>query len=321
MEPLIVLSLFAGAFAIVNGANDGATLVANGLKVSSFRPITAILILIVSVATVPILFGTEVATTLVGRLVTFEGDEGLRAVAVAILAATLVSLLLTRLGLPTSLTLSLIGGLAGAGVGARLPVAWGTVGYVLCLAAAAPFAGGAIAYLLATVPLRLPERLKIERVVANGHRLGFGLQCLAYGANDGQKMLAVFAVAFGHQTGEVVADPKLLAVIALLFLVGLIGGLRHVADTISNGVVATRPYDATVAGISSAAAVLSTAAIGVPVSTTQAITGSLVGVGARRGIGSVRWQVAARLAGAWVITLPSAAVFALAGMAVLRLAR
>jgi inorganic phosphate transporter, PiT family len=308
-DTLTLLAL-AAMFAAINGINDGSTLVANGLKVNSLRPLTAALLVLAGLAFVPLLFGTGVATTLVGRLVVFDGPLGRWPVAAAILSATVVTLLLTRRGLPTSLTLGLIGGITGAGLGAGLPVAWRMVAIVLVLAALAPLVGAGLAYVISGLPTPLPRRTSGRRVVGNAHRVGFVLQCLAYGANDGQKILAVFAIALGQTSGRVEASAGLLLVIALLFMVGMVTGLPRIASTISSGVITSRPYDAAVAGFSSAAAVLGTAAVGMPVSMTQAITGALVGVGRRTGAGRIRWQVVGRIAVAWTLTLPLAAVVA-----------
>lgn len=316
---VLVLSILAAAFAVINGTNDGGTLVANGLKVSSLRPLTASGIVLAGIVVVPFLFGTGVATTLVGRLVVFEGRFGQLALAAAILAATLVTVALTRRGLPTSLTLALIGGITGAGLGAGLPVAWETVGLVLLLAALAPVVGGVIAYLLSGVPVPLPRGASGRRVVDNAHRLGFGLQCVAYGANDGQKMLAVFAIAAGQATGSVRPSWSLLLAIATLFVLGLMLGLPRIAAVINSGVMTSRPYDSVVAELSSATAVLGSAAVGMPVSMTQTITGGLVGVGTRTGLGRIRWEVVSRVGAAWALTLPLAALSALVATSLLHL--
>jgi inorganic phosphate transporter, PiT family len=308
----LLLAALAFAFAVVNGVNDGSTLVATGLRVSALRPLGAIALLVVALAAVPPLLGTAVATTLANRLVDFRGPAAEAALASAVASATLVSWGLARAGLPTSLTLSLMGGIAGAGVGAGLPVAWGTVALVLAVAAVAPFAGGVLAFVLSGLPVRLPRGIAPQRLVGHAHRLAFGLQCLSYGANDGQKMLAVFAVLTAASIpGQAVPTPApMLAAIAAGFLAGVVAGLPKVAATIARGVTIARPYHAVVAEASSAAAVLGSAALGVPVSMTQALAGGLVGVGSRAGIGRVRWQVVVRLAAAWVVTLPSAGLVA-----------
>lgn len=116
MTVAAVLSIVAAAaFAVVSGANDGGTLVAMGLKVTSIKPLVAIGLLTLAVVTGPFLFGTQVATTLADRLVSFEGAVGDSALLVAVIAALSIVTVLSRRGLPTSLTLALMGGSRGPG--------------------------------------------------------------------------------------------------------------------------------------------------------------------------------------------------------------
>lgn len=305
MSPeVVVLTVLAAAFAVINGTNDGGTLVANGLKVSSLRPLTATLLILTGIVIVPFVLGTGVATTLVTRLVAFEGRSGQVGLAAALLAATLVTFLLSRRGLPTSLTLALIGGITGSGLGGGLPISWETVGTVLLMAALAPVVGALIAYGLTWLSAVMPSRFEAGEAVGQAHRIGFTLQCIAYGANDGQKMLAVFAIAAGQASGTVEPTLGLLLTIAGLFFVGLLIGLPRIATVISGGVLSTRPYDSVTAELASATAVLGSAALGAPVSMTQAITGGLVGVATRTGLGRIRWEVVFRVVVAWVLTLP-----------------
>ncbi|MFA9429331.1 anion permease [Egicoccus sp. AB-alg2] len=305
------LLVVAIAFAFVNGVNDGGALLSVGLSVRGHRPLTGLFIAAGAVAVAPLVVGTAVATTLADRLVTFDGQDGQVALGVAVVAAVAVTWLLAARGLPTSLTLAVVGAIAGAGVGARLPVTWGTVALVLLLAAVAPVIGLLVARGLGRVVTAWPSRGVLHRRVRRWHRAGFLLQCLAYGANDGQKMLAVLAVAVGTvgASGVPVVGWQLTAV-AVAFLVGAMVGLPRVARTIGAGVVPSRPHEAVVTEMSSATVVLATGAVGSPVSMTQAISGGLVGSVLDRGKGSVRWRTVAQLGLAWVATLPSAFVVA-----------
>jgi len=131
----IVLFLAAAAFTMLNGANDGGTLVAVGLTVRGISPIVAVVGLALAVAIVPVLIGTRVATTLTSRLVSLDGDAGRLALLTAVVSAVVVTAGLSWRGLPTSLTLALVGGIAGVGWGYALPVSWPFIGLVLLLAA------------------------------------------------------------------------------------------------------------------------------------------------------------------------------------------
>ncbi|HSK22538.1 MAG TPA: inorganic phosphate transporter [Egicoccus sp.] len=301
----------AVAFAFVNGVNDGGALLSVGLSVRGHKPLTGLLVAAAAVAIAPLLVGTRVAETLASRLVSFDGAEGELALGVAIVAAVAVTWLLAARGLPTSLTLAVVGAIAGAGAGGALPVSWGVVWTVLVLAAVAPVAGLAVAWLLSRLVRAWPSKVPLNRRVRRWHPAGFGLQCLAYGANDGQKMLAVLAIAAGTAGGNgVPVVAWQLATVAAAFLLGAVVGLPRVARTLSSGVVPARPHENVVTEVASATVVLGTGAMGSPVSMTQAITGGLVGSAIGRGLGSVRWQAIARLGMAWLITLPVAFVAA-----------
>lgn len=313
-EALLAVAI---TFAFVNGINDGGALLSVGLDVRTLRPLTSLLLLTAAVAVAPVVLGTAVATTLTSRLVAFDGTDGAIALLVAVVAAVVVTWSLAARGLPTSLTLAVVGAIAGAGLGAGLPVRWSTVALVLILAAAAPLAGLGLAWVVARVAAAWPSARSLDQRTQRWHVGAFSLQCLAYGANDGQKMLAVLAVAAGTASAEGVAvTPWQLAVVSVAFLSGAAFGLPRVAPTLGGGVAAVHPHEAVVSELSAATVVLATGALGSPVSMTQAISGGLVGTGLTRGYTRVRWRQVLRLAAAWVVTLPAAFLVALAAAGV-----
>jgi inorganic phosphate transporter, PiT family len=311
-----VLVVLAAGYAVVNGLNDGGALIANGLKIQTLGVGPAIALLTGAVVVVPLTLGTRVADTLANRLVDLDGVAGQRALAVAILAAVGVVVVLARLGLPTSLTLATIGGITGSGIGAGRAIGWTMVGTVLVLAALAPLVGALLAWSLARVARRVTAPTSVARLVGGGHRAAFTLQCVAYGANDGQKMLAVAVLALGT-SGASGAAPlgglrlsAVLAVLGVLFLVGALLGVRRMAGTLSAGVLAVRPMNAVTAEVASGSAVLGTALVGAPVSMTQAMAGGLVGSGVSEGARRIRWRLVLNIGLAWVVTLPAALILA-----------
>jgi len=306
-----LLVLGALGFAVVSGANDGAAVLATGLRVRGIPPWVGVLAIAAGVAVVPLVLGTSVASTLANRLVAFDGNRGQVALFAAVGTAVAVTTVLARWGLPTSLTLALVGAITGAGLGGGFEVSWTTVAFVLLMGVVAPIvgvvSGSLLTIALAAVPLGSPVHTRTTR----WHRGAFSLQCVAYGANDGQKMLAVLAVALGGGGQRVdIAVPWLLA-LAGLFAVGTVVGLPRVAETLGGGLVALQPPAAVVTELSSAGVVLATSLVGAPVSMTQAISGAMVGTGITRGRGRIRWQEAAAVAGAWVVTLPAALAVAM----------
>lgn len=302
---LLAVGAVAAVFALVNGVNDGSTLVASGLKVPVIRPLVAAALLAAAAALVPLAVGTAVAQTFAGRLVAFDSDGAPIAV-LGVVGATVVVIMLARRGLPTSLTLAVIGGLTGAGLAAGLAVSWTTVAVVLALAGLAPMVGGVLAFLVLRSAGRAVGLGSRAAVVRRLHVAGFALQCVAYGANDGQKMLAVFAVALGVGLGREPGELWVYASVFVLFLAGALAGLRRFSVTVSSGVLASRPIHSVSATISASLAVLTASLAGSPVSMTQALTGGLIGSGMSESAYRIRWHLARSIAVAWIVTLPAA---------------
>ncbi len=300
----------ASAFALVSGANDGSTLVAMGTRTRAIPPAVGIAVMLVLVAVGPLLVGTAVATTLAHRLVAFGGAEGRVALLAAVVTALIVVFVLTRRGTPTSLTLALTGGIVGAGIGARLPVQWPVVGKVLVIGLAAPLlsvVAGWLVYRALRGPL---GRLVAQRFIHVSQYLGFALQCLAYSANDAQKMVAIVAIGTSAQLNPVAATVEGQLAIALLFGAGILLTLRVMAGRVGEGVMYIRTPHFIATSIGSSVVVLATSVLGVPVSSTQAATGAAVGSGVAASPFSIRWNEVSKIGLAWVITLPVSIVLA-----------
>ncbi|WP_344855696.1 inorganic phosphate transporter [Planomonospora alba] len=306
---LAALTALAALFAVITGVNDGGALLATGLKIPSIRPVTGVLMMMAAVALVP-LVSHQVATTFATRLTTAEGSDGQIIMAVAVLAALVVVMALSNRGRPTSLTLAIVGALTGAGLGWGAPVSSDAVLFVLATALAAPLVGA-----LLSMPLRhLLARLRDARLLRRWHRVGFSLQCLAYAANDGQKMLAVFMLAQGFSGAPL---PTCVAM-AAMFGAGAVYGLPRAGRTLSREIIASRPLHGVTAELASGTAVIGCAAIGAPVSMTQTIAGALIGAGVAEGSGRVRWHAAVKIVLAWMLTLPVSGLLAAATALVVR---
>lgn len=304
--------LAAGAgFVASTGANDGGALIGSAVRLRVLALPWLAGLLVVSVACVPRLLGTSVATTLAGDLVGFGGSGpsagGGRAQAVlvaALVAAVGVVVVSARLRAPTSLALAFVGGLAGAGLGAGLPVAWGELGFVLGIAAAAPVLAAALAFAATRALTALPRPGR--RGMRGAGLVAYLVTCLAYGANGGQKSLAVLAIAADRPLRPVPADAILLVAGGLLFGFGLVAGMPWTAGALAGELAPARSFEATAASVVAGGVVLGASALGAPVSLTQVIGGSLAGSRLPAGWSRVRWRVAARIVVAWVVTLPAA---------------
>ncbi|RSN09573.1 inorganic phosphate transporter [Nonomuraea sp. WAC 01424] len=308
----VVLIVVAGLFAVVSGINDGGALLATGLKLPVIRPVVGILALVLFVALVP-LVTHRVALTFEHRLAGFHAPGGQAAMTVGVLCALAVVFTLSARGRPTSLTLAVVGGLTGAGLGWGLPVSGGSVALVLAFGLAAPFVGALLSWVLIRLLVRVTDAPGLTR----WHRAGFLLQTLAYAANDGQKMLAVFMIALGFQ-GVPLACTSLVAV---LFGLGALYGLPRAGRTLSREIIVSRPAHGVAAELAAGTAVTACAAVGMPVSMTQAVAGGLVGAGVAQGGGRVRWYAAVKIVVAWLLTLPMSALLAATAAFVLKALR
>lgn len=310
------LLVAAGLFSVVAGANDGSSVLSAGLRVPGLRPLISLAVLLFAVVVGPwLLFGTGVATTLAHGLVPFGGTSADRALLAATLSAMAVVLGLVRAGLPTSLTLAFVGAITGSGLGAGLPVSGGELEKILLLGLAAPVVSALLASLAVPLTLRAAGGALSRRRLVRWHRAAFFLQCLAYSANGGQKILAVFAVAAGAASGRLVQDPWWLAIlVGALFGLGVLGGIRGVSAKLGKGILAVHLRHAVVAETCSFAVVMGAGLAGVPLTMSQSVAGALVGAGVSEARTRVRWPAVARMAGAWAVTLPaSVVVAALAG--------
>lgn len=296
--------LIACAFALACGVNDGGALVALSLRMPGFRPLVAVVLLAGLVAVGPVVIGTRVASTLAHKLVPFHGSDARVAAAIAVIVALVVVTVLARLRLPTSLTLATIGALVGSGLGYGFAVSWTTTGLVLLAGIAGPLVGAFIAIAARDTLAAVSSRVRGGRVVRHVHFGSYSAECIAYGANDGQRMLAIFALTVTAST-RVDIVPWQLVTIAFGFALGAIVGMYRYAGTLGADLAPTRPHDSAAAEVGGAGASLAGALVGAPLSLTQAITGGLVGSASRRGWKRVRWTRTGQVAMAWMLTLPS----------------
>lgn len=314
----VVLVIGAFVFALVTGANNGGTLVAVQLRGTSRPPWVPVLLLAAAVGLGPAVVGTGVASTVAERLAVFEGPAHDPALATTLVASVVVVLAMSRLGLPTSLFAALIGAITGAALGLGLHVEWDNVGVVLAAAVVTPWIGALLAWLATRAQRLVPARGLGRRWIARSQLVSFIALAAAYGANGAQVLVALLALALNrspHSTGN---DPWLLAGLALAFAVGSLYGLERLSGSIGSGIIALRPQQAVTSKVASTAAVGAAAAFGLPVSTTQVVTASLIGCGAAEGYRRIRWHHAEHIAIAWALTVPVTLLLAAAAGLALR---
>jgi PiT family inorganic phosphate transporter len=321
------------AFALTNGVHDASNAIAGLVATRAARPAQALALASACTLAGPLLAGSAVADT-VGGIVALGQGAAIAVIGSGLLAAVAWNACTWALGLPSSSGHALVGGLVGAAlvVGGADAVRWGgldgwrpvgVLGTLIALAVSPLL--GALAAFVALRGLLHAGRRATRRWNGPALRSEWGLSAalaFSHGANDAQKSVGVLAallVADGRLAagapGPVWAE---LACGAMLTLGTALGGWR-IVRTIGRRIFRLHPVDAVASQGSSAAVILGASFLGAPVSTTQVVASSIVGVGAGRGrIRHLRWTIVRRMAFAWLATLPATAALAAAVVSVWR---
>ncbi|WP_431798205.1 inorganic phosphate transporter [Microbacterium kunmingense] len=322
---VIALALF---FDFTNGFHDTANAMATPIATGALRPRVAVLLAAV-LNLVGAFLSTEVAKTISGGMI--REDQISADVFPAIIFAGLIgaitwNMLTWLLGLPSSSSHALFGGLIGAtlvGVGV-LAIDFGVVlSKVILPAVIAPLTAGLIAFAATKVAYAVTRRYDSRPDGRDGFRWGqiftSSLVALAHGTNDAQKTMGVITLALitvGWQTG---ADPQLWVIVACAVTIALgtyMGGWR-IIRTLGKGLTDVKPAQGFSAEASTASTILASSALGFALSTTQVASGSVIGSGLGRRGSIVRWRTVGRIMIGWVLTLPAAGgVGALAALVV-----
>jgi PiT family inorganic phosphate transporter len=328
---LVLLIATALAFDFTNGFHDTGNAMATSIATRALKPKTAVLLagvlnlvgafLSVEVAVTVTTSVLKVQNSKTGQLLPgIDASMGLTIIFSGLIGGILWNLLTWLFGIPSSSSHALFGGLIGAGLAALglHGINWqGVTQKVLIPAVAAPL----IACLVAASGTWLVYRIT-RKVLTRRREEGFrwgqiataSLVALAHGTNDAQKTMGVIALALittGHLTGDVKKDGLPIWIIASCAVaIGLgtyLGGWR-VIRTLGKGLVEIESPQGLAAEASSAAIILSSSAAGMALSTTHVATGSILGSGVGKPGAQVRWAVAGRMAVAWLVTLPAAAL-------------
>jgi inorganic phosphate transporter, PiT family len=314
---LIVLILVALGFDFTNGFHDAANAVAVSISTRALRPLTA-LGMAAGLNVVGALVSTKVAATVgKGIISTPTGTHGLVIVFSALIGGITWNLLTWWLGLPSSSTHALIGGLVGAAIGSASTVKWqGIVDKVVIPMAASPVIGLGLGYLLMVGIMRVFRRARptvVNRRFRRAEGVSTAAMAFSHGTQDAQKTMGVVTlalVATGHLHSFHVPFWVVLAAASSMGLGTLAGGWR-VIRTLGSRITPLDPPRAFAAQTSASAVLLASAyAYALPVSSTHVMTTSIMGVGATRRVSSVRWGVARQVVLAWILTIPGAALSA-----------
>ncbi len=311
---LLAVIALAVVFDYINGFHDTANAIATSVATRALRPQHALL-MAAAFNFIGAFAGTAVAKTIGAGLVDEQTTTQL-IVASALIGAIGWNLLTWWIGLPSSSSHALIGGLLGAtivavGTGA---VKWdGVVNKVLVPLVASPVIGFTGAFVL-MVALLWIFRNAARKPLGNTFRrlqvFSAGYMAFAHGSNDAQKTMGIITLAlFSAGVIPTVEVPVWVIVLSAtaISLGTAIGGWR-IMHTMGHRVVQLEPIHGFAAETTAATVILGTAHFGMPVSTTHVISSAIIGVGASKGVRGVRWGVARRILVAWVLTIPAAGI-------------
>ena len=271
-----------------------------------------------------LVFGTVVAATIATGVVEPEALT-IGVIFAGLIGAIVWNLITFYLGLPTSSSHALIGGMAGAavahgGFGVLIPSGLRTIGVFIVLSPLIGLALGMtfmIALLWIFARYRNVDRL--HKGFRSGQLVSAAAFSLGHGGNDAQKtmgiILAVLISSGNLPTGSEVPLWVVLSAHTAIALGTLLGGWR-IVKTMGSKITRLQPAGGMAAESAAAVTLFFTSASGIPVSTTHTITGAIVGVGSSRRISAVRWAVAGRVVWAWVLTIPGAWLVAMAMYAI-----
>jgi inorganic phosphate transporter, PiT family len=311
---LIALILVALAFDFLNGLHDAANSIATIVSTRVLRPQTAVAWAAFFNFIAFLFFGAHVAQTVGTGIVSADVVDP-RVVFGALMGAISWNIITWALGIPSSSSHALIGGLVGAGtakVGVKA-IVWGGLAKTSAAIVLSPFTGFVLAMLLFLIVSWLFVRYTPFAVDDTFRSLQFisaSLYSLGHGGNDAQKTMGIIAVLLytqGHLGGEFhVPFWVMFACYACMGLGTLVGGWR-IVHTMGSRITRLRPFQGFCAETGGAITLFGATWLGIPVSTTHTITGCIIGVGAARRVSSVRWGVANNIVIAWVITIPATA--------------
>lgn len=312
---LLLVVVLALLFDFSNGWHDSANAIATVVSTRVLSPLTAVLM--AGVLNVAGAFMSTAVAKMVGSGIVDPAAVTQAMVASALGGAIIWNLFTLLLGLPTSSSHALIGGLVGAALvhGGWSVVKLAGLRSVMEAMVLSPFFGFLTGLVLMVVISRLffrTPRNFATRLFSRLQLVSAGFMAFSHGANDAQKAMGIITLALLSAGHIPTAEVPTWVIVACALAMGLgtaVGGWK-IVRTLGMRILTLEPVHGFAAETSAATVLLVTAHIGLPVSTTHTITSSVMGVGVVKRLSAVRWGVTTRILYAWVFTLPGAALMA-----------
>jgi PiT family inorganic phosphate transporter len=314
---LLLVIVLALVFDFSNGWHDSANAIATVVSTRVLTPMVAVLL--AGALNIAGAFMSTAVAKMIGQGIVDPSAVTQEVVVAALGGAIVWNLCTLFLGLPTSSSHALIGGLVGAAI---VHGGWKTVKFsglqsVLAAMVISPLCGflGGLMFMVGVSWLFFrTHRSVATRLFSRLQLLSAGLMAFSHGANDAQKAMGIITLALlstGYlSSGEV--PMWVIVCCALAMGLGTAAGGWRIVRTVGTRIVKLEPVQGFAAETGTAVVLLATAHYGLPVSTMHTIVSSVMGVGAVRRLSAVRWGVTAQIVSAWIFTLPGAALTAMA---------
>ena len=325
---IVVYGAIAAAFFFdfVNGFHDAANSIATVVGTRVLRPLYAVTLAAGANFAGPFVFGTAVAAT-VGKGIIQPEFSTVYVILAGLVGAIIWDLITWWFGLPSSSSHALIGGLIGSAVmvAGIESVVFDGVQRVLVFMVVSPAVGFAIAAAFAIAImyfLRSSTSAKVNRVFGRLQIVSSSFFSLTHGANDGQKTMGVITallIAGGMlESKDFIVPLWVIFGAATAIALGTFFGGWRIVKTMAFRLTNLKPYQGFCAETGGGVILTSMAWLGIPVSTTHAISGAIMGVGSTKRLSAVRWGLGRRIVYAWIITIPASAGLAAASLLIIR---
>jgi PiT family inorganic phosphate transporter len=317
MTALVITIALALIFTFTNGFHDSANAIAVSIATRALRPAVA-LVIAAAGNLIGAFFGAKVAATVGSGIIDLPADSGVMLVVAASLVGAIAWNLVTwRYGLPSSSSHALIGGMVGAALAAGSTVLWrGVIDSVvvpMVLSAIVGFVAGYAAMLVVMWSFRRTDPSKLRRRFRRAQWASSSAMALGHGTQDAAKSMGIVVLALdvaGVHAGQAIPLWVYLSCAGALTVGTASGGFR-IMKTLGTKVVALDPPQGFAAeAVGSLVLYGASIGFGAPVSTTQVVSSSIMGVGATRRASAVNWKVAVNIGKAWVLTFPGAGIVA-----------
>ena len=312
---LIIVIALALLFDFLNGIHDSSNIVATMISSHAFHPQTALALTAISEFAGPFLFGVAVART-IGDEIAQSGALTLTVIVTCLISAIVWNLATWFLGIPSSSSHALVGGLIGAvAMGAGLgAIKVSGLEKVLIALFTSPIIGFVVGFFLMRVIFFLVRGAspKINGFFKRAQLLTAIGMALSHGTNDGQKTMGIITLSLviGGVLPEFKVPIWVIAISAGAIALGTsLGGWRLIR-TLGGKFYKIRPVHSFSTQLTSMLVILTASLVGGPVSTTQVVSSAIIGVGSAERLGKVRWSVAGDIVIAWIITIPVTALLA-----------